>query len=237
MSMDITLVIPAYNEEKSIGACIDVAVKNSRGAFKEIIVVDNASTDRTADMARERGARVVHEPHKGLTTARQAGFEATTSDLVAYIDADTHIPPQWIDTAQRIFDTHPDIVSLSGPRRYFGAAWYRRWILNAVWGAAPITYRAVGCMVLGGNFIAKRSAIAQIGGFDRTIEFYGEDTDLARRLSAVGKTLFRMDFYVYASARRFEEEGIWKPNLVYALNYLWPILFHRPFTREYRDVR
>ena len=92
-------------------------------------------------------------------------------------------------------------------------------------------------MILGGNVIIKRSAISAIHGFDKTIAFYGEDTDLARRLSAVGRTLFRMDFVVYASARRFEAEGIIKPNLVYALNYLWPILFHRPFSREYNDIR
>ncbi|HWP61405.1 MAG TPA: galactosyltransferase-related protein, partial [Candidatus Paceibacterota bacterium] len=91
--------------------------------------------------------------------------------------------------------------------------------------------------LLGGNFVVRKSAIDTIKGFDTSIAFYGEDTDLARRLSKIGKTLFRMDFVVHSSARRFEEEGIFKPNLVYALNYLWPILFHKPFTHAYRDVR
>ena len=61
--------------------------------------------------------------------------------------------------------------------------------------------------------------------------------DRARRLSKIGKTLFRMDFYAYASARRFESEGMFKVNIVYALNYLWPVFFHRPYTTEYKDVR
>ncbi len=235
--MEISLVIPAYNEEACIGETVDVATKNSRGKFKEIVVVDNASTDKTAEVARAHGARVVYEAQKGLTSARQAGFEATTSELIAYIDADTHITPQWIDIAERAFRERSDIVSLSGPRRYFGTARYRRWILNTMWVVAPLTYPIVGYMILGGNFIAKRSAIEKIGGFDRSIAFYGEDTDLARRLSKVGKSLFRMDFYAYASARRFETEGIWKVNIIYVLNYLWPVLFHRPFTKEYQDVR
>ncbi len=236
--MDITLVIPAYNEEKCIGACLDAAQAAGKGRFKEIVVVDNASTDATAVVAsRYGGVRVVQEGHKGLTHARQTGFGSTSGELVAFIDADTRISKRWLDVAERIFSERSDVVSLSGPRRYFGTALWRRWILNAMWGMAPVTYRAVGCMLLGGNFIVRRSAIEKIGGFDRTIEFYGEDTDLARRLSAVGKTLFRMDFVVHASARRFEKEGIFMPNLVYALNYLWPIIFHRPFTREYRDVR
>lgn len=236
--MDISLIIPAHNEENYIGATLDAAIKNSRGKFKEIIVVDNASTDKTAEIAQTRpGVRVVREKQKGLTSARQAGFEAATGELLAYLDADTHITPQWIDIAERTFRERPDIVSLSGPRRHWGAAWYRRWILNAAWYVAPIGYWVVGYMILGGNFIAKRKAIEAIGGFDRTIEFYGEDTNLARRLSTIGKTLFRMDFYAYASARRYEKEGIIKVNSVYVLNYLWPVLFNRPFTKTSQDVR
>ena len=235
--MDITLIIPAHNEEVGIGECLDAAIEHSKGKFKEIIVVDNASTDRTAEVAQSKGARVVFEPQKGLTSARQAGFEASTSEYIAYLDADTLITPQWLDIAERMFRERPDIVSLSGPRRYFGTVWYRRWTLNAFWGVAPVTYRLVGFMILGGNFIVKRSAIEAIGGFDRSIEFYGEDTDLARRLSKVGKTLFRMDFYAYSSARRFETEGMWRVNMIYMLNYLWPVFFHRPYTKTYQDVR
>lgn len=235
--MDISLIIPAYNEEGSIGMCLESAIRNGGGKFKEIIVVNNASTDRTADIAREHGARVVFEPEKGLPSARQCGFENSAGEYLAYIDADTFITPQWMDIVERAFRERPDIVSLSGPRRYFGTVWYRVWILNAMWYVAPLTYYIVGYMILGGNFVVKRSDLEKIGGFDRSIKFYGEDTDLARRLSAVGKTLFRMDFYAYASARRFEREGIWKVNIVYVLNYLWPVIFHRPFTKSYKDVR
>lgn len=236
--MDITLIIPAYNEASCIGETLRVALECGQGRFKEILVVDNASTDETAKIASSfPGLRVVPATKKGLTHARQAGFEAATSEWIAFIDADTHITPQWLLTAERALANRTDAVSLSGPRRYFGAVWWKRWILNAFWGAAPITYRFVGCMILGGNFIVRRDAIMKIGGFDTTISFYGEDTDLARRLSAIGKTLFRMDFWVRASARRFEAEGIFWPNIVYALNYLWPILFHKPFSHDYVDVR
>lgn len=235
--MDITLIICAHNEESVLGETIDVAEKYSGGKFKEILVVDNASTDRTAHIAREHGARVVFEPEKGLPSARQCGFENTMGEYLAYIDADTLITPSWMGVVERTFRERPAVVSLSGPRRYFGAVWYRRWLLNAMWYVSPLAYYIVGYMILGGNFVVKRSALEHIGGFDRSIKFYGEDTDLARRLSKIGKTLFRMDFYTYASARRFDSEGIWKVNIRYVFNYLWPVLFGRPFTREYQDVR
>jgi glycosyltransferase involved in cell wall biosynthesis len=235
--MDITLVVCAYNEESDIAETIDIAHKVSRGRFREIIVVDNASTDRTAAIAQEHGARVVHEKTKGLTYARLAGLNATESEYIAYIDADTHLSDTWFDAAERIFAENPHIVALSGPRKYFGISGWRLAALNGFWLIAPLVYRIVGYMILGGNFIAKKSAIEDIGGFDTSIKFYGEDTDIARRLSEVGKVLFRSDFFVYASARRFEKEGVFKANIRYAVNYLWPVLFGKPYTVKYQDVR
>ena len=131
--MDITLIICAHNEESVIGETIDVAKKYSGGKFKDVIVVDNASTDRTALVAREHGARVIFEPEKGLPSARQCGFENSTGEYLAFIDADTLITQKWMDIVEQTFVERPDIVSLSGPRRYFGAVWYRVWVLNAMW--------------------------------------------------------------------------------------------------------
>jgi GT2 family glycosyltransferase len=92
-------------------------------------------------------------------------------------------------------------------------------------------------MVYGAAFVARRDAIAAIGGFNRNIEFYGEDTDLARRLSHIGKVIFRMDFCIYSSARRFKHEGILKTNFTYMLNFIWPAFFGRPLTRTHKDIR
>lgn len=235
--MDLTLVICAYNEEGEIAATLDAANKAAPGKFREIIVVDNASTDRTAEIAAAHGARVVREEKKGLPHARTAGLVATQSEYIAYIDADHHLSDSWFAVAEKTFAANPHIVALSGPRRYFGTTWMRLKILDGFWMFAPVVYRVVGYMILGGNFIARKDALVQMGGFDPSIEFYGEDTDIARRLSKIGKVMFSGSLYVYSSARRFETEGLWKPNITYALNYLWPVLFGRPYTVKYRDVR
>ncbi len=237
--MDITLVIPAHNEEDYIGSCLEAAIKHSRGAFKEIIVVDNVCTDKTAEIARGYpGVRVVREERKGLTSARQGGFEAATSELVAYTDADTHLPEHWIDLVQQVFKDRPDVVSLSGPARYYDGTFVQNAVMGFFWWvSAPIMYRLVGYMVYGANFVVRKSAIEKIGGFDRTIEFYGEDTDIARRLSKVGRTIFRMDFFIYTSARRLQKEGIVGTNVRYALNFFWPVIFGKPFTMSHKDIR
>ena len=237
--IDISLIIPANNEEAQIGACLEMAIANSRGRFKEIIVVDNASTDRTAAIARSfNGVRVVFEPRKGLTCARQCGFENATGDVLAYIDADTRLPIDWLDVVERTFEARADVVSLSGSARYFDASWWERFALRLGWWlAAPVAYGLVGYMVYGAHFAARRTAIEKIGGFNMSIEFYGEDTDLARRLATQGKTIFRMRFFIYTSARRFQKEGIARTFFLYAANFVWPVLFGRPFTITHLDVR
>jgi glycosyltransferase involved in cell wall biosynthesis len=236
--MDISLVVCAHNEEKEIGACLDAAIKHSRGMFREIIVVDNASIDGTAAIARSRGVRVVQEETKGLTYARAAGLDAARGELVAYIDADTRLPEGWIDIVEHTFLEFPRAASLSGPARYFDATVVQRIVMTFFWYiVAPVTYRIVGYMIYGANFVARRDALHAAGGFDHSIEFYGEDTDIARRLSKVGKTVFRTDFFIFTSARRLRQEGLIRTNTIYALNYLWPVLFGQPYHRTHSDIR
>lgn len=235
--MNVSLIIPAYNEEGYIGRCLESVMRHEGGRFREIIVVDNASSDKTAEIARRfEGVRVIREDKKGLTHARQAGFDASSGEFVAYIDADCLLRDGWLETALRVFKDRADIVSVSGPVRYHDAPYYIQFIMRFLWYlTVPATYQTVGYMLIGGNFIARRSAIEKIGGFDREIAFYGEDTDLARRLSAVGKTVFRMDFFIYTSGRRFMHEGIVSTNARYAFNFAWP--FRRRFSKHYTDVR
>ncbi len=238
--MEISLVIPAHNEAEYIGACIESVLKNANWKFKEIVVIDNASTDGTGDVARTyAGVRVVREERKGLTIARQTGLDATSAEFVAYMDGDSRLPADWIAKAELLIATHPHAVSWSGPVYYYDAP-NRAW--NATlsigwWLTAPLMYRLIGYMVLGGNFIVRRSAVDAIGGFDPNVSFYGEDMTLAKRLHGKGRTIFRMDFYGFTSARRFVQEGYIKTNMHYVMNYVWPVLFGRPYHRAYTDIR
>lgn len=238
MSMRISLVIPAYNEEGFIGDCLE-SVAPLAEQFCEVIVVDNASADKTAEVAsRYPFVSVVSEDTKGLTRARECGFRHSTGDIVAYIDADSRIYPAWPAYIRDVFTARPDAVSLSGPARYHDVNAWRRLILSGAWWiSAPLIYRVTGYMIFGAAFAVRRSALEAIGGFNRSIEFYGEDTDLARRLHTQGKVLFHMNFYILTSARRFISEGILRANIVYGLNFLWPALFHRPFSTTHKDVR
>jgi glycosyltransferase involved in cell wall biosynthesis len=96
--MKLSFVIPAYNEEALLRPCVHsiMAQLAQEGMDAEIIVVNNASTDRTREIAASlAGVRVVDEPHKGIVRARQQ-IVAATGDLIANIDADTRLAPGWI---------------------------------------------------------------------------------------------------------------------------------------------
>ena len=236
--MDISLIIPAYNEEASIGLCLETVIKNSKGKFKEIIVVNNASTDKTAEVAsRYPGVTVVYEARKGTGNARQTGFEHSHCDVAAYIDSDSLVPEDWVDKIEKWFASDPRVVFLSGAYRYHKGGFYPAWFLDAVWWLSLPAYWAVGYMGNTGNCAIRSSALKEIGGFDRSILFYGDDTDVSRRLHKVGKTIWSMNFYNYSSPRRFEQAGLFTTYFTYMLNYWWPVIFHRPYTPGHHFIK
>lgn len=237
--MNISLIIPAHNEESYIGGCLSAAIRNSDGKLAEIIVVDNASTDSTATIAASfPGVKVVREGRKGTGNARQTGAEVATGEILAYVDADTHIPRGWVEYIDRTFTNDKNVSFLSGPYKYHRkeSKYYPARLLDLIWWVTPPVYWVVGFMGNAGNCAMRADALKKIGGHDRSLAFYGDDTDLARRLHKVGKTLWRMDFNNYSSSRRFDQEGLFQMCLKYMINYWWPVLFHRPYTIGHHDI-
>lgn len=236
--MKISLIICAHNEEKYISDCLTNAIKNSQGKFHEILVVDNASSDDTVKIAQTfKEVKVISELSKGLTKARQKGLLEAKGDVLAYIDADTHMPVGWIDSLIKNFNKAEDVVCVSGPYVYYDVNIFVKLSVRLYWFLSRITTLFGGYVVVGGNFAAKRESLIQIGGFDSSISFYGEDTDIARRLHKVGRIIFSSSMVMYTSARRFHGEGVVKTGVTYALNYFSIHLRGKPMTHDYNDIR
>jgi glycosyltransferase involved in cell wall biosynthesis len=236
--VNISLIIPAHNEEKYLPGCLESVAPHAERLL-EVIVVDNASTDHTAKVAGGFPfARVVNEPRKGLLWARQRGVLESRGDHLAYMDADCRMPPAWVDIVEREFGAAPELAALSGPARYYDLPRFKKLASEAGWWlSAPLAYRAIGYTVWGGNFVVSRSALAKIGGFNTGISFYGEDMDLARRLALVGKVRFMMSFYAFTSGRRISQAGLVRTFSTYGVNFLWEVLFEKPFTKNHDNHR
>ncbi|MDR3582705.1 MAG: glycosyltransferase family 2 protein [Candidatus Pacebacteria bacterium] len=246
--MKLSFVIPAYNEEHYLADCLDAIVAEKKAsphaADIEIIVVNNASTDGTEAVARRyQDVIVVNEQSKGIVHARRAGYTASTGDIVANVDADTRITPGWIEKVFRAFERDERLVALSGPFIYYDAPVSIQVITIFFYGVGYVFYvinrfiLRVGSMLQGGNFVVRRSALEKIGGYDESLSFYGEDSDVARRLSKVGKVRFVFHLPARSSSRRMAKEGGLSIGLRYALNYFWIMYFKKPFTKDYIDIR
>ncbi len=190
-SMKISLVIPAHNEEKWIGECLTYAINHSHGKFYEIIVIDNASTDDTKKVATSfKEVKVIYEAEKGLTHARQRGFQEAKGDIIAYMDSDNHMPEGWYEKIEAVFESQKEIACISGPYSYYDLNVWKTLFIK-IWyiGAVPF-YFLIGYMLTGGNFAIKKDILEKMNGFDTSISFYGEDTNIGRRAHMFGKVVF-----------------------------------------------
>lgn len=114
---NVSIVIPAYNEADFIEQCLD-AIQAQTIVPKEVIVVDNNSTDNTAEIAAKYPfVTVLREPRQGVVFARDRGFDAASGEIIGRIDVDTIIPADWVENIQQIFEDSR-VSAISGVMHY-----------------------------------------------------------------------------------------------------------------------
>ncbi len=243
--LKISLVIPAYNEEKLIAGCVESVLANSAGLLHEIIVVDNNSIDDTKVVAESIAknnsrVRVCSEDKKGTSAARQKGVDLASAetDLIAFIDADTRMQKGWCETVLAEFQRDPNLVALSGPYSYYDLPAWQRGTIWLFWRTlAWFFYAFTKYMAMGGNLVIKKDTLEKMGGLDTSITFYGDDTDMVRRASKFGKVKFKFSFTIDSSGRRFLDQGLFRTGYLYGINFFSQVLAKRSVTKKYTDVR
>jgi glycosyltransferase involved in cell wall biosynthesis len=183
--MKISVVVPAFNEQKLIGETL-LRIAEARGAFEqrgwatEIIVCDNNSTDATAEMARSAGALVVFEPVNQIGRARNTGAAAATGEWLVFVDADSR------PTAALFGEVAEQI---SSGKCLGGGCTVRMDERNFLvdLGTGGWNYLSRICKWAAGAFIfCETSAFRSIGGFDEKL-FASEEIDLSKRLKKAAK--------------------------------------------------
>lgn len=180
---DYSVVVPAYNEEAGLPAML-AAIRQAMAAAPwagEIVVCDNNSTDRTAEVARAAGARVVHEPHNQIARARNSGARAAAGRWLVFVDADTFVPAPALREALELM--------ASGTHAGGGSVFRMESVGNAVGDVLVGSWNWISRRfhVAAGSFLfARRDAWEETGGFPESV-YAGEEVWFTLRLRRWGR--------------------------------------------------
>ncbi len=178
--MKISIVVPAFNEEKLLGESL-AQIKSAASVFAnigwetELIVCDNHSTDHTAEIARTAGAKVVFEPVNQISRARNSGAAAATGDWLVFVDADSY------PSAELFADTAKEIQSGTCIAGGATVCWDEKHPIANLWTPmvnAGFRWRR---LLVGAFMFVEAAAFQKLGGFSLEA-FGGEDLEISRRL-------------------------------------------------------
>lgn len=235
----VSVLIPAYNEEKYILKTLEALLKQDYPLF-EIIIANNASTDHTAILveqfiqAKSIGNRIqiklVHEVNKGTNFARERARTMATGSIIAQIDADCIPPKNWISNGvAALCKVNTNRVAVTGPYDYFdGEKWMRLSSLLSQKILYPLINQLVqalgrGDILIGGNAFIKAAILEQVGGYNTALTFYGDDIDLGKRLAQQGRIAYVGALIQLSSSRRYKANGFWQVNKKYQ-NCFWELI-------------
>jgi peptidoglycan-N-acetylglucosamine deacetylase len=208
--MRLSVVIPAYNEALSIKRCLNSLARQQTAYPFEVVVVDNNSTDNTAEVvASYPFATLVHEKNQGIGPARQAGQDAATGDIVLHTDADSELPPDWVERYGLSFEKNAELVLLSGPICYAFGPFLARFIQSVLNAAVLLWWLLTRRLpvVNGCNFGVRRAAFVRAGGFPSDLPEIG-DSRILRPMRRQGRVGWLSGCTVRTSARRFLAQGV-----------------------------
>lgn len=216
--MQISVIIPAFDEGRWLPQTLDalaaaVATYRASGlGDAESVVVDNASSDRTAEVAQAHGATVVHEPARGVGRARNAGAAAARAPWLFFLDADTLVPADVLVAIHRALDD-PRCVGGAPATRYEYAKRSLRPLME-LWKWWARVFK----MTQGVGQFATAAAFAAVGGYDTTKRM-AEDTEFYWALrrharQSGGYTAYLGDTVIVPSSRRYDAWPVWRTYLL-----------------------
>jgi len=234
----ISVVIPAWNEEAYLPRLLD-SVDAARARFPggseqiEVVVADNASTDRTAEIAAARGCRVVRVEKRVIAAARNGGAAAARGAIIAFVDADSTIHPDTFDAIERAMAGRRFAGGATGvhmERVTPGVAAAFAMMIWLVWATGMDT----------GVVFCRRADFEALGGYDES-RLFGEDVKFLWRLRRLGKgrgeRLVRLrGVKAVTSVRKWESHGDWYYVLMLLRAPVLPLLSRGYVERMVRRI-
>ncbi len=238
----VSIVIPAYNEEKNIVRCLQSLKKQDYKGQMEIVVANNNSADNTGKLAEENGARVVFESQPGVIFAREAGTRAANGDIIVQTDADSFFTTDWLSRIINTFEKNPEAVAVIGSFKFFDGPWWGKQFTALLFGITNIIYKLSGRLIYipGSNTAFKKNSWH---GYDLNLDQGGDEVALLKALKKEGKIIFLRTNAVLTSARRLEKGLLYNIFVILIFYYIFDYTFRKitgrsivsPFPRIRKD--
>ena len=220
--LKVSIVIPAYNEEKSIERTLKSLLKQTYPEY-EIVVVNNNSRDRTKEIA-QRYTKVVDEYKQGYMFAVKRGIEETEGEVITICDADSIYPENWL--GRMVKPLGKNVVATYGTSGFYDTEFFMRIFSLVVYTVFLWISKLFGLdNTAGFNFVFLRKAYETVGGYDLNWRWGSPDIELGNRLKKVGKVKL-VHTVVKTSSRRFQKNGFAKTANMF-LHLWWQMVMHK----------
>lgn len=210
--MKVSVIIPAYNEEGSIGRTLESLANQKTDHEFEVIIVNNNSTDNTVKesqkFSKKLDLKVIDEKKKGRGTARATGHRHAKGDILISTDADTWLPKEWMNNITKPFED-PKVVAVTGPWRLFDLDKKSKYWLERLQKISEWPFRLImgHYWLTGFNMALRKSAYDKCGGFNPDINAH-EDVDITLRIRKYGKIVYADDAVAHQSGRRYRKGAL-----------------------------
>lgn len=249
MKPKISVVIPAHNEEVEIKSCLDSIFKQNlpKSEF-EVIIVDNASTDKTAKIIRKYPFKYLYEPKHSVIAARQAGVAKARGKIIVSADADTLYPQNWLARIKNDFEADPQLVAVVGWIYYRNAptlfnllvafGQQINFFFSRYFQKFPLAFAA--------NLAFQKRALETIGGYPSYLPELGDQQYLLKRFFRLGKVIVDPQVKCFTSNRQFKNPAqnifvynIWHRFIGYPINLVFgkEIVPAKPAVRKVAQSR
>jgi glycosyltransferase involved in cell wall biosynthesis len=223
----VSVIIPVYNEEKYIHKTLNAILSQDYKNY-ELIIINNASTDATDTIIKyfiqstPTSINIIYETEyrQGTNYARECGRRLATGEIIAMLDADCIPDYYWVSNGSKRLQINNTVAATGAYYYYDASIVLRLFSLISQLVIFKFVNRVIqmnknGAILIGGNAFINASLLQSIGGFNTNLTFYGDDIDIAIKMSKFGNVSYSTILSIKTSSRRYKACGFWKVNKKY----------------------